>query len=297
MARPPSNERTTPTHPSHHHFTVTTSQYTMKIGMHAKVTALVLLLAKDFLVTQAHFIWQQTVADSNGESTSTMITFAENPGLAQAGVERFAHMVHEKGMHVYMKGIEDYDSLKEISTSQVGKYIKGQLPDSITKSQDGKSLSYALEGFCRWGVWAEGGPPSLLLYYTSASHIDKPSDRRKEKNASQNIFRLSLYLEDKQSLCEGTIDSDSSALQLLQNMPVLHFLRITLLSTMVIPGKKLTHLARTHKVWHMCLFRLLANVRLRESIIILRIQEKRLMERNMIRCLTGPLPSLRLRRL
>merc|ERR1740124_1472726 len=208
MARPPSNERTTPTHSSHHHFTVTTSQYTMKIGIHAKVTALVLLLAKDFLVTQAHFIWQQTVADSNGESTSTMITFAENPGLAQAGVERFAHMVHEKGMHVYIKGIEDYDSLKEISTSQVGKYVKGQLPDSITKSQDGKSLSYAVEGFCRWGVWAEGGPPSLLLYYTSASHIDKPSDRRKVKNASQNIFRLSLYLEDKQSLCEGTIDSD-----------------------------------------------------------------------------------------
>jgi len=158
-------------------------------------------------IAGAHFLWQQEVR-STAKKSSLAFTFAETPGIDHAEREQMAQAAFAKGVEAWaIETGEGGITSANFNLNLDGKYITSQLPEEVSEQK-----SYAFEGFCEWGIFAEGGAsPSLLRYYTSVSHIERPT---KEISWS-NKFRVEMIDTHHSQKCagQGTNDHQSTCIQ------------------------------------------------------------------------------------
>mmetsp|Transcript_13200 Transcript_13200/g.20502 ORF Transcript_13200/g.20502 Transcript_13200/m.20502 type:complete len:577 (+) Transcript_13200:197-1927(+) len=160
--------------------------------------------------SQGHFLFQQAATAETGSSVSSIFTFAEVPGLQNAGQEWMAKAAYSKGVNANFRVIivdEDYgDDDQRLTTVIAGKYISADLPDTLPEA-------YVLEGSCVWGIREEGEKGlALLKYYTSASRSRSKNEAEKVHAASTNdSFRIDLGVTDDSECSEqGTEEPDAS---------------------------------------------------------------------------------------
>jgi len=125
----------------------------------------------------------------------TIYTFAERPGLAQVEAERMSQKAYAKGIKARMQ-TESGDTNLDVSLD--GKFLKARMSPYYMNDQEGNALPYVLESYVDWGTYAEGGPPSLIRFYTSASHVD--NDVEKAIEFSQNTFKFFMALSSENEL-------------------------------------------------------------------------------------------------
>lgn len=158
-------------------------------------------------IAGAHFLWQQEV-HSSAKKSSVAFTFAETPGIDHAEKEQMAQAAFGKGVQAWaIETGEGGITSADFDLNLDGKYIISQMPEGVSEQK-----SYAFEGFCEWGIFAEGGaPPSLLRYFTSVSHIERPT---KEISWS-NEFRIEMISVHHSQKCsgQGTHDHHSNCIQ------------------------------------------------------------------------------------
>lgn len=133
----------------------------------------------------SHMLWQQQIVSSTDSRPMTIYTFAEKPGLSQVEAERMSQKAYDKGIKAHIQ-TESGDS--ELDICLDGKYLKARMSPYSLYDHEGNDLPYALESYVDWGTYGEHGPPSLIRFYTSASHVN--NDAKKEMEMSTNAFKF-----------------------------------------------------------------------------------------------------------
>ena len=156
----------------------------------------ILLVLLTMPMSKGHFVWQQRVSDEKENVISTIFTFSELPGTQNAGKnEQLPQILYDKGIEVNYVNMDTGETVK-VQPELKGLYIEAKVAKVLPKS-------FVLEGFCQWGIFAERGPPSLLKYYTSASHAPSGYKYENMQKASTNKFRADLEIAHGSGKCRG----------------------------------------------------------------------------------------------
>lgn len=162
---------------------------------------LLLLFGMTLSGVRGHALWQQTVRSSNfnndGHALTTVLTFAERPGVAQVEKEYMAKKEYDAGVSLFVKSTsyDQFEPLTQLPVALAGKFIVAPLPDTVSGFDSGNNQgaggAYVLESSVRSGLWAEGdAAPSLSVFYTSASrYVDGQSF---PPESSSNRFRIDM---------------------------------------------------------------------------------------------------------
>eukprot|EP00553_Chaetoceros_curvisetus_P005138 CAMPEP_0204615438 /NCGR_PEP_ID=MMETSP0717-20131115/2940_1 /ASSEMBLY_ACC=CAM_ASM_000666 /TAXON_ID=230516 /ORGANISM="Chaetoceros curvisetus" /LENGTH=368 /DNA_ID=CAMNT_0051628385 /DNA_START=1542 /DNA_END=2648 /DNA_ORIENTATION=- len=182
--------------------------------MPRSVLIIPLILISHIPTSCGHFLWHQRVSTDGGDSTSSLFTFSELPGLENANNENLAKMAYEKGIqlnYANLDGSSTEVSVVNLKSTVESSYIMAKLPAKDLPK------SYLLEGYCQWGIFGEGdAPPSLLRYFTSASKYFGTDGSEKLKKASTNEFRINLHITHGTKKCDGggTRNAQSGCVQI-----------------------------------------------------------------------------------
>lgn len=149
-------------------------------------------------LSHAHMLWQQNAMSH----PFGYFTFGELPGSHNAADEQVTEILFEKGISIRFTDVSEL-SMDNISGNNTYQMLDSTLEGrSILFDFPGAPKAYVIEGFCEWGLWAEGGKnPSLLRYYTSSSK--ELGYRERAQEALTNKFGVRLETAHLSKMCEG----------------------------------------------------------------------------------------------
>jgi hypothetical protein len=155
-------------------------------------------------MSKSHFVWQQRVTNKEENAVYTILTFGELPGINNVeNDEESIRRLYNKGIQVNYVDIDANETFA-LQAQLDGKYIKAKVANVLPES-------FVLESYSQWGVFEErsgdGSPPSLLRYYTCASHASASDENfRKVQKASTNILRGDLQIVSQSEKCNSQGD-------------------------------------------------------------------------------------------